>query len=486
MKARKNHLGLILVLIAAVSMMTSCSSVGDLPRDDVYYAKGTNNPSQYNWDDFDKNVQNYGSNTVGTNNTTSHNSQSDSFDYNSTYDGDVAAQGSGGEYDYIDESYESRLNRFGSNSTSNDFGYYDGYNTGGCAGYNSGPNVSVGFGFGTGYGYGMGYSMGYGYGWPSYGYGYYDPFYNYGYNSYMSGYWSGYNAGYWNGYYGGYYPPYGGYYPPYGGGYYPPYGGGYYPDYGGPTVVHRPRGSSTTGTSIPRNRGGSHGTTISPNSGDDNNVAGGSISGINRGGNVIGASSGQTSSGTSATTGHGSNNRTVRIGKPDNTTAGNSSGTRTIRKGNRTTERYQKPKSYRNLSNQYSNSRSEYVRPTNKTNTNSGNRTRNYRTTPNPTTKRSVNNSRSGRGNIYRPSSSGSTSGRSSSSFGSTSRRSYSSPSKSSSSSRSFSSPSTTRSSSSSSSTRSSSSSSSRSFSGSSSRSSGSSSGGGGFSPRRR
>jgi hypothetical protein len=484
MKARKNHLGLILALIAAVSMMTSCSSVGDLPKDDVYYAKGTNNPSQYNWDDFDKNVQNYGTNTVKNDNTSHGNAQSDSFDYNSTYEGDVAAQGSGDDYDYIDESYESRLNRFGSNSTNNDFGYYDGYNTGGCGGgYNSSPNVSIGFGFGTGYGYGMGYSMGYGYGWPSYNY--YDPF---GYNSYMSGYWNGYNAGYWNGYYGGYYPPYGGYYPPYGGGYYPPYGGGYYPDYGAPAVVYGPRGSGTTGTSIPRNRGGSHGTTLVGNTDDNNNVSGGSISGINRGGNVIGASSGQTSSGSSATaTNNSGNNRTVRIGKPDNTTnnQGSGTGTRTIRRGDRT-ERYQKPKSYQNLSNQYSNSRSEYVRPTNKRNTGSGGSSRNYRAATNPTTKRTLNNSKSGRGNIYRPSS-GSSSSRSSS-FGTSSRRSYSSPSRSSSSSRSYSSPSTTTRSSSSSSTRSSSSSSSssRSFSRSSSRSSGSSSGGGGFSPRRR
>ncbi len=481
MKAQKNHLVSFLTLILAGLLITSCSSVGDIPKDDIYYARGTNNPGEYNWDDFEKNADDYGSKTVKTNT-----SNGDSFDYNSTYQDDVAAKGSSdSEYDYIDEqyddSYESRINRFGSNSNSSDFGYYDGYNTGNC-GCNSGSNFSIGFGMSSGYGMGYGgwgWQTGYGYGWPNYYYPsyYYDPFY--GYNSYMMGYSAGYNAGYWNGYYGGYYPPYGGYYPP--------YGGGYYPEYGyGPAVAYGPRGSGVTGTTIPRNRGGGGGSTSSPgtgNSGDNTYVSGGAISSINRGGATVGASSGQTASNTTSPR---TNGRSIKIGKPGNeTTTTQGSASQNIKRGDRNMI-YQKPKSYQNLSNQNSTgSRSEYVRPTNKKIVGSENKTRTRNVRTNPTTTSNLSNSKSRNNDIYKSS-------RSRSSFGSsTSRKSYSSPSRSNSSSRSYSSPSRSTSTGASHSRSSSysSGSSSRSNSGSSSsgssRSSGSSSGSG-VSPRRR
>jgi hypothetical protein len=392
---------------------------------------------------------------------------------------EIAESEEDAKYEYIDEyydgSYESQINRFGSNSTNSGFGYYDSYNTGynNCYSCYSGPSVSIGFGFG----------MGYGYGWPyySYYYPYYSPYYPYyGYNSY----WAGYNAGYWAGYYGY----------PYGGGYYPGYGGGYYPDYPARPVVYGPRGSNVTGTTIPRNRtSGSGSGTVS----NQKTVvaSGGAISTIPRDGTAV-ASTGQ-SSGNQVVTG-----RTVRIGKPESEVVNDRViSSQNPVKGNRSSissniqpeKTYQKPKSYRNLSTQQSNSRSEYVRPTNKTNVETQNKSRSGNIRTNPTSPREVNNSGSRNRNIYTPSKSNSSTYRSTAP-----RKSYSSPSRSNTSSRSYSTPSSTRSGSGSSSvsrsrsTSKSSGSSSRSYSGSSSRSSSSgsrstgSSRSGGGSPNRR
>lgn len=476
MKAKKRNTVYILSILIAALSITSCSSVGDIPQDDIYYSRNTNNPSEYNWDDFQKNTESYGSKTV-TNSVSG-----DSFDYNSSYQGDVAdGESSNTDYDKIDEyydsSYESQLNRFGSNSSNSGFGYYDDYNTGGnsCYSCNSGPNVSLGFSFGMGYGYG------YGYGYPYY-YPYY-PYYSYpyyGYNSYWAGYNAGYNAGYWNGYYGY-------------GGYYPGYGGGYYPDYGGSTIAYGPRGSNVTGTTIPRNRTGGSGSSSNVN--QKTVVAGGAMTPVSRDGTTVASTGGQT------TANQVVSGRTVRIGKPDsevsatkdvnsqNVVIGNRSSVSSNNKQPQKT--YQKPKSYQNLSTQQSKSRSEYVRPTNKTEVGSANQKRSTNIRTNPTTSRDVSSSNSNKKNIYSPSKSRS------SSYGTTKpSKSYSSPSRSNTSSRSYSSPTSTKSRSGSSSvgtsrsSSKSSGSSSRSYSGSSSgsssRSSGSTSGGGGGSPRRR
>jgi hypothetical protein len=486
MKAKKRHIVYILSLLIAALSITSCSSVGDMPKDDIYYSRNSDNPSEYNWDDFQKNTESYGSKTV-----TSNVSSSDSYDYNSSYQEDVAGNETADEYEYIDEyydgSYESRLERFGSNSSGSNFGYYDDYYTGynNCYSCNSGPNVSLGFSFGMGYGYGYPYYPYYSY-YPSFYYPYYSPYY-YPYYGYNSSYWAGYNAGYWNGYYG---YPYG-----YGGGYYPGYGGGYYPDYyGGTAVAYGPRGSNVTGTTIPRNRTGSSGSTGNIN--QKTVVAGGAISPVSRGESTV------MSSGVENTTNQVVSGRNVKIGKPDSEiTTGRDVNPQNVVTGNRssistnrqTQKTYQKPKSYQNLSTQQTKSRSEYVRPTNKTEVGSVNQNRsNIRT--NPTTPRDINNTGSGKKEIYTPSRS-----RTSSYERTAPSKSYSSPSRSNSSSRSYSSPSTTtRSGNESSSVRStrstsnSSGSSSRSYGSSSSRSgssgttSGTRSGGGGGSPKRR
>lgn len=471
MKAKKRHPVYILSLLIAALSFTSCSSVGDIPKDDIYYSRNTNNPDEYNWDDFQKNTESYGTKTV-----TSTVTGSDSFDYNSSYQNDVAdGEASNENYDYVDEyydgSYESQLNRFGSNSVNSDFGYYDNYNTGssGCYSCNSGPNVSLGFSFG----------MGYGYGWPYYSYypSYYYPYY-YPYYGYNSSYWAGYNAGYWNGYYGG-------------GGYYPGYGGGYYPDYGGPAIAYGPRGSGVTGTKIPRNRTGSNGSTGNVN--QKTVVAGTAVTPVSRGGTTSVSTSGQSA------TNQVVSGRSVKIGKPNSeVTASRDANPQNVVTANRSNissnklpeKTYQKPKSYQNLSTQQSKSRSEYIRPTNKTEEGSASQKRSTNVRTNPTTPRDINNSGSNKKDIYTPSRNRS------SSYGTTApSKSYSSPSRSNTSSRSYSSPSSTRSGGGSTSvgtTRSSSNSggsSSRSYSGSSSssssRSSGSTSGGGG-SPRRR
>ncbi|MCB2207551.1 MAG: hypothetical protein KQH67_04585 [Bacteroidetes bacterium] len=494
MKAKKRHTVYILSLLIAALSITSCSSVGDIPKDDIYYSRNSDNSGVYNEDEFQKSAESYGSKTV-----TSNVSSSDSFDYNSSYQDDVAGSETSDEYEYIDEyydgSYESRLERFGSSSSSSSFGYYDNYYSGynNCYSCYGGPNIS--FGFGMGYGYGMGYGMSYGYGWPYYSYypswyypSYYYPYY--GYNSYWSGYNAGYNAGYWNGYYGY------------------PYGGGYYNDYGySPAVAYGPRNSRVGGTNIPRNR-----STSSGGSGISNQksevVSGGALNPIARDGSIIARDgSTVTSRGESTVTtrdGQATNGRNVsgntgRIGKPgsdvtyrrDANDQGVVKGSRSGSQVNRQPEKvYQKPKSYQNLSTQQSKSRSEYVRPTNKTEVGKVNQNRTSNVRTNPTTPRDINNSGSSRKGIYTPSRT-----RSSSYERSTPSKSYSSPSRSNTSSRSYSSPSSTRSGSGSSksvgSSRSSnisSSSSSRSSSGSSSssRSSGSSSRGGGGSPGRR
>ncbi len=489
MKAKKRHTVYILSFFIAALSITSCSSVGDLPKDDVYYSRNMESSGEYNWDDFQKNSETYGSKTI-----TSNVEGSDSYDYNTSYQDDVAiGETSGEDYEYIDEyydgSYESRLERFGSNGSNTNFGYYDDYYTGynNCYSCNSGPTISFGFGMGMGYGYGMSY----GYGWPYYSYypSWYYPYYYpsyyypyYGYNSYWSGYNAGYNAGYWNGYYGY------------------PYGGGYYNDYGyGSAVAYGPRNSRVGGTNIPRNRNsGSGGSGVSSQKSEV--VSGGAINPIARDGSII-ARDGST---VASRDGQATNNRdvsgnTVRIGKPDSdVTYRRDANTQSVVKSrsgtpaSRQPEKvYQKPKSYQNLSTQQSKSRSEYVRPTNKTKPGTANQSRTTNVRPNPTTPRDINTSGSNRNNnIYQPSKN-----RSSSYERSTQSKSYSSPSRTNTSPRSYSSPSTTRSSgggakssvgSSRSSNVSSGSSSRSSGSGSSSRSSGSSSRGGGGSPGRR
>jgi len=489
MKATKRHTVYILSLLIAALSITSCSSVEDLPKDDVYYSRNSETPGEYNLDDFQKNTETYGSKTV-----TSNVEGSDSYDYNSTYQEDVAmGEASGEDYEYIDEyydgSYESRLDRFSTSGTNTSFGYYDDYYSGynNCYSCNNGPNISFGFGVGMGYGYGYGYGWPYYSYYPSWYYPYYYPSYYYPYYGYNS-YWAGYNAGYWNGYYGY------------------PYGGGYYNDYGyRPAVAYGPRNSRVGGSNIPRNR-----STSSGGSGISNQksevVSGGALNPIARDGSIIARDgSTVTSRGEStvttrdgqATNGRNVSGNTVRIGKPDSDVtyrrdANDQSAVKRSRSGapvNRQPEKvYQKPKSYQNLSTQQSKSRSEYVRPTNKTNTNTANKSRTTNVRPNPTTTRDINRSGSDRKNIYQPSRT-----RSSSYERSSPSKSYSSPSRSNTSPRSYSSPSSTRSSgggsksvgSSRSSNISSGSSSRSSGSGSSSRSSGSSSRGGG-SPGRR
>jgi hypothetical protein len=196
------------ILVMAI-FFASCSSVSDLPQDEVYYSRNVKTTGEYDWDNFQKSAQSF------DNGNATKNSSGDVYAGSGDIATTVSAIDANNDDQFIDDyygsNYEERLNRFGSNSTNNGFDYYDGYNSNyGC---NCGQS-SLSFGFGVGsYGYGSGWSMGYGYGWPhSY----------YGGSSYWAGYNAGYNAGYYNGYWG--YPYYG--YPYYG---YPYYGyGGYY------------------------------------------------------------------------------------------------------------------------------------------------------------------------------------------------------------------------------------------------------------------
>ncbi len=270
------------VFILIVVGLASCSSTNNLPADDVYYSSKAQNPSQYNWDDFQKNAQNHSDNNV------------DKGKYTGEYDSDYAADVGSGvvagnvvdttEYEFIDEYYDSdyasRINRFNGNGNSDDY-YNDSYTSSGCC---SSPNFSLSFGMGMGYGWGMGFN----YGWPYYGGGY--PYYPWGYPYYGS-YWAGYNNGYWNGYRDGYYNGGGGYYP---GGYYP---GGYYPEYGY-TAAYSPRGRGAGGSSIPRSGSGRSGNISSSGAkmiSDDENL-------LARSGSMAGATASVVKSGDNSKT----------------------------------------------------------------------------------------------------------------------------------------------------------------------------------------
>ena len=451
-------LGVLLI----VAFLSSCSSVSNMPNDEVYYTKKAKNPSEYNWEDFQKNAETYSKGNVNVDNKGSQKEGEVSG-------GDIAttvdANDTDGDYQYIDEYYDggedysSRIKHFSDDNTSNGFGYYDGY-YGGGGGYGYGSsmsNWSMGIGIGFGYGY-PGYSMGYGYGWPSYGYG----------GSYWAGYNAGYMNGYWNGYYGypyygcGYcgYGGYGGYY---GGGYY----GGYYggnPDYiGTPSVVYGPRGGTTGGTTIPHSRG--EGPSGRP--GDNTGKSG--SAGSSRG-TVVAApvtTANTNSTGRSIETG---DKTTERLAKPASgsvaTTAPKSEYYRTRavteniardkmskpqtrqqsaqqtvpqkryekpvtkQRAGLPEPKYEKPKSYQSLPSRKPQSSQEYVRPTNRmTRTTTKNYSPYSRTRPVTTstsTRSTISNGSPARS--YTPTRSSGTRSYSSPSIRSTGSRSYSTP----------------------------------------------------------
>ena len=39
-------------VILAVIFLASCSTVSELPKDDIYYSKNVKNTGEYDWDDF--------------------------------------------------------------------------------------------------------------------------------------------------------------------------------------------------------------------------------------------------------------------------------------------------------------------------------------------------------------------------------------------------------------------------------------------------
>ncbi len=385
-----------LILSLAAIFLASCSTISDMPDDDVYYAKKAKNPSEYNWSDFQKNAQSYntGKSKTADGNTT-QNVTGDSFGTNSKYQGSAAGavavgdiattvksgEDTDGDYQYIDEyydsDYESRVNRFGSNSEESGFGYYDGYNSSsGCGCNNSNWSMSFGMGVGMGMGYGMGsgWSMGYGYGWPHYGSSFSA--------GYSAGYYNGYMNGYYNGWGGGYYP----YYPNYGyggyGGYYP--GGGYIPEYGGMTSYYGPRNYASGGTTIPRSGGGgstvergdgkkSSGDTYVSGRGSGRTVTtgGGTTAAVaNTGTNRMSKPADQTSGNVVAATSGSSVNQGTpekqeKINKPVKTTGRDVASA--SREGSRTEMKYKKPKSYQSLPSKQPRSSMEYNRSTSRT-----------------------------------------------------------------------------------------------------------------------
>lgn len=378
---------------AFVFVVSSCSSVSNMPNDEVYYSKKAKNSSEYNWNDFQKNAQSYNDGKSKSNSNSGdlqegnvYSSAAPTDDISTTVEGENFE----GDYQYVDDyydnTYEERINRFGSNSSGSNFDYYDGYYGNSACNCGGGSNWSMSFGMGMGYGMGY-YGMGYGYGgFPYYGYPYYGyPFYN----SYSAGYAAGYNAGYWNGAFG--YPYYG--YPVYGYPYYG-YGGGGYPDYYASSGYYGPRGSRTSGTTIPVSR-----SSRSPEDGDgmkrgdDTYVSGTGNAAVvgGRSGNVITSQSGgsaqrldkpvevsqndistvvsRNGAGTTGTVSKSQISTQEPLQKPSASKQNVVSG-RTYEKpssGSKMPEpKYQKPKSYQSLPSQKVRSSQEYVSPANR------------------------------------------------------------------------------------------------------------------------
>lgn len=365
-------------LLLAIVFISSCSSVGDLPTDDLYYARKAKNPSEYNWNDFQKNAQSYntgqksGSTNNGTDSFSNESNPEEHVGSGAVYAGAANSQDIsttvksgeelGGDNQYIDEYYDGeysdRVSRFGTNSEESGFGYYDGYNSNsGCNCNNSGWSMSVGMGVGMGMGYG---------------------------SSFMAGYNMGYSNGYMNSYYGYPYYPYdpfyggGGYYGG-GGGYYGG-GGGYYGEQVFAKTYYGPRGGGNGGSTIPKYRG-----TTQSDRGDDEGKKQGTVV-VSRGG---GGSDGYSrSAGVYGSTTAAQGNSSIRTGNsstistnPPEYSRGNSAEiqnqekltrpstnkTTTTREGNtynRQDPKYKKPKSYERVSAQQPRSSKEYVRPT--------------------------------------------------------------------------------------------------------------------------
>ncbi len=490
----------LLAALALIASLSACSSISSVPGDDVYYS-AKNNPEPQS---RPQQVV-----AVPEEDAVVKQADSDKFDYSANYESNVAATPAGevdadsetGDYQFIDDYYESdyaaRIKRFNGTGSSSDY-YDEEYVSQDCYDCNSGSNWS--FSMGVGVGMGMGYSMSYGwpysysywnypyYGWgyPSWGY----PYYGWGWPYYGGGYWAGYNQGYWNGYYDGYY----------GGGYYPYYGD-YYNDYGRRGVTYRQRGRGAGGTTIP-DRSGRAGT--SNPSGTDRErtretvVAGsgatmaaradqGVVAGSGRSGEDIRNREQQQSSdgrtGTATRERANESSRTQDLKKP-----ASADRRATTNPQDRTTEkRYNKPKSYESLPQRQPRSSREYVRPEQSTTTTRQNNRNSTTTQPAASDTRSreresstYNRSSRPAPTVSQPSRSNSTRSSGSTTRPATSTRStspaktYSSPTRSQgTSSRSYSAPAPTRSSSTSTSSPSRSSSSSSGSSSSSSRSGG-------------
>ena len=116
-----------LLLIMVVVALGACSSTNSLPTDDVYYSSKSQNPTQYNWDDFQKNAQNQSGNNVSRESSSGGSTGYDT-EY-STNGGSVPVTGEdqSEEYEFIDEYYDSdyasRISRFNGEGTSDE--YYD-------------------------------------------------------------------------------------------------------------------------------------------------------------------------------------------------------------------------------------------------------------------------------------------------------------------------------------------------------------------------
>ena len=426
METTKNTFRYLLSLIIIVGL-GACSSTVNLPNDDVYYSSKSSNPTQYNWNDFQKSAQN-----SSYNNTSKDYDAEEAYGYETEVPvgagADLISEGNqSDEYEFVDEYYDtdyaSRISRFNDNGQSNDY-YDDSYSScGGCGGSN----------FSLSLGMGMGYGMSMGYGWPYYGYGYGYPYYGWGYPYYGGGYGAGYNNGYWDGYYAG-----GGYY---GGG----YGGGYY-DYGY-SSTYGPRGRGAGGSTIPRSGSRASGSAFPGSPTDNENIASKNnvinSGATSRANHVAEGSSGRVSpTRTTGTTLVASNNmdkaesnrlstpRQNTQNKPSKTTRRYTKPTTTSTVQKKPVQRYQKPKSYESLPSRQPRSSKEYVRPTNSSNKSNASRSAPNRNNTN-TYNRSVkqNSTRSN----YSPRSTKSTSTKSSSTRtrSTSSPKSYSSPSRS-------------------------------------------------------
>ncbi len=122
--------------LSVLIFLASCSTVSEIPNDDVYYSKKVKNNGEYDWNDFQKHAQTFGDGNSNSSGGTATGGEviaggtaASSSDIATTVEGGDANADNRFIDEYYDDTYAERINRFDDNSSNSGFDYYDGYNT---------------------------------------------------------------------------------------------------------------------------------------------------------------------------------------------------------------------------------------------------------------------------------------------------------------------------------------------------------------------